>query len=106
MGHTGLDRAGVRGLSQIHGAFADQRRCESAEDKSASGSAVTPPTMWHLVRLRRSDDLPFLRPGMLDELMINANQLENSPESTAAHLRKTGLRYMVDPVLWRFQEPQ
>jgi hypothetical protein len=43
---------------------------------------------------------------MLNELMINANQLENSPESTAAHLRKTGLGYMVDPVLWRFQEPQ
>jgi hypothetical protein len=67
---------------------------------------VTTAKIWHLVRLRQSEDLPFLRPGLLDELVINANQLENSPESTAAHLRQTGLPYMVDPVLWRFQEPE
>ncbi len=62
--------------------------------------------MWHLVRLRRSDDLAFLRPGLLDQLVINANQLENGPESTAAHLRQTRLPYMVDPILWRFQVPE
>jgi hypothetical protein len=57
------------------------------------------------VRLRRTEDLPFLRPGLLDELIVNANQLENSPQSTSAHLRQTGLPYMVDPMLWRLQVP-
>lgn len=60
----------------------------------------------HYLRLRASDDLPFLQGGMCDELIVNANQLENSPESTAAHLRGTEYSYMVDPVLWRFQVPE
>src|ERR1700694_4661299 len=60
----------------------------------------------HYLRLRASDDLPFLQGGMCDELIVNANQLENSPESTAAHLRGTGYSIMVDPVLWRFQVPE
>ncbi len=59
----------------------------------------------HYVRVRRSEDLQFLGAGMCDELLLNANQLENSPERTAAHLRATGYQYMVDPVLWRFQVP-
>jgi hypothetical protein len=59
----------------------------------------------HYARLRASEDLPFLQGGMCDEIIVNANQLENSSESTAAHLRATGYRYMVDPVLWRFQMP-
>ena len=60
----------------------------------------------HYMRLRTSEDLPYLQGGMCDELIVNANQLENSPESTAAHLRGTGYGYMVDPVLWRFQVPE
>jgi hypothetical protein len=43
---------------------------------------------------------------MCDELIVNANQLENSTQSTAAHLRGTGYGYMIDPVLWRFQVPE
>ena len=61
--------------------------------------------LWHLMRLRRPDDLAFLRPGLFDELIVNANHLENSPDSTIAHLRKTRSPYMVDPMLWRFQQP-
>lgn len=63
-------------------------------------------TLVHYLRLRASDELPFLQGGMCDELIVNANQLENSPESTAAHLRGTGYSYMIDPVLWRFQVPE
>lgn len=59
----------------------------------------------HYVRVRRTEDFQFLSGGMCDELLVNANQLENSPERTSAHLRTTGYRYMVDPVLWRFQIP-
>src|SRR5205823_12561101 len=59
----------------------------------------------HIVRIRKSDDLTFVRPGLMDELVINANQLENSPDSTATTLRQTALPFTVDPVLWRFQEP-
>src|SRR5437764_3269263 len=41
----------------------------------------------------------------MDELIINANQVENSPDSTATALRQTALPFTIDPVLWRFQEP-
>jgi hypothetical protein len=41
----------------------------------------------------------------MDELLINANQLENSPESTASALRRCGLEFSVDPMLYRFQKP-
>jgi hypothetical protein len=60
----------------------------------------------HIVRVRRSDDLAFIRPGLMDEVMVNANQLENSAQSTAASLLKTSLPFTVDPVLWRFQLPK
>ncbi len=63
------------------------------------------PSLVHYVRIRRTEDLSFLAAGMCDELLLNANQLENSPERTSAHLRATGYRYMVDPMLWRFQVP-
>ncbi len=63
------------------------------------------PSLVHYVRVRRTEDLQFLGAGMCDELLLNANQLENSPERTSAHLRATGYLYMVDPVLWRFQIP-
>lgn len=42
----------------------------------------------------------------MDEIVVNANQLENSPESTATALRETTLPYSIDPVLTRFQVPE
>jgi hypothetical protein len=58
----------------------------------------------HILRVRTPDDLRFVRDGLVDELLINANQLENGPESTAAKLRKSALPFSIDPVLSRFQE--
>jgi len=59
-----------------------------------------------MVRIRRTDDLTFVRAGIMDEIIVNANQLENSPDSTATALRQTTLPFTVDPVLYRFQLPQ
>jgi hypothetical protein len=59
----------------------------------------------HIVRLRSSDDLTYIRKGLMDEVVVNANQLENSVQSTAACLWKTTLPFSIDPVLWRFQVP-
>jgi len=64
------------------------------------------PPLHHIVRVRRSEDLTFIRPGVMDEIVVNANQLENSPESTATALRETTLPYSIDPVLTRFQVPE
>lgn len=64
------------------------------------------PPLHHIIRVRRSEDLTFIRPGVMDEIVVNANQLENSPESTATALRETTLPYSVDPVLTRFQLPE
>ncbi|HXY45874.1 MAG TPA: hypothetical protein VEH29_16930 [Acidimicrobiales bacterium] len=41
----------------------------------------------------------------MDEIVVNANQLENSIQATTACLWRTTLPFSVDPVLWRFQEP-
>jgi hypothetical protein len=60
----------------------------------------------HLVRVRSSDDLTFVRAGLMDEVLMNANQLENSVQSTATALLNTTLPFSVDPVLWRFQVPE
>lgn len=62
-------------------------------------------SLWHLGRLRRSEDREFLQPGLCDALLINANQLENNCNGTAAYLEETRLPYMVDPMLWRLQLP-
>lgn len=59
----------------------------------------------HIVRVRSSDDLTYVRSGLMDEVIVNANQLENSIQATAAALWKTTLPFSVDPVLWRFQVP-
>lgn len=59
-----------------------------------------------MVRVRTSDDLTFVRAGLMDEIVVNANQLENSVQATAASLLQTTLPFMVDPVLWRFQVPR
>lgn len=67
---------------------------------------VTTSPLHHMVRIRRTDDLTFVRPGILDEIVVNANQLENSVQSTAACLWNTTLPFSVDPVLWRFQVPR
>lgn len=62
-------------------------------------------SLHHIVRLRTSDDLTYIHSGLMDEVVVNANQLENSIQSTAAKLWKTTLPFSVDPVLWRFQLP-
>ena len=59
----------------------------------------------HIVRVRSSDDLTYMRPGLMDEIIVNANQLENSIQATTAALWETTLPFSVDPVLWRFQMP-
>jgi hypothetical protein len=59
----------------------------------------------HIVRVRSSDDLTYVSQGLMDEVMVNANQLENSIQATTACLWKTTLPFSVDPVLWRFQVP-
>lgn len=59
----------------------------------------------HIVRVRSSDDLTYVSQGLMDEVMVNANQLENSIQATTAALWKTTLPFSVDPVLWRFQVP-
>ena len=59
----------------------------------------------HIVRVRSSDDLTYIRKGLMDEVVVNANQLENSIQSTAACLWRSDLPFSVDPVLWRFQVP-
>jgi hypothetical protein len=64
------------------------------------------PPLHHIVRVRGSADLTFLRAGVMDEVVINANQVENSPDSTATALRQTTLPFAIDPVLWRFQVPE
>ena len=60
----------------------------------------------HIVRVRRSEDLRFVRPGLMDEIIVNANQLEHCPDATATALRETTLPYSIDPVLTRFQMPE
>src|SRR5664280_922158 len=59
----------------------------------------------HIVRVRTSDDLTYIRSGLMDEVIVNANQLENSAQSTAAVLWRNSLPFSIDPVLWRFQLP-
>lgn len=66
---------------------------------------MSTPRLHHVVRVRRPEDLTFLRTGLMDEVYINANQLENSPERTATALRVSGLPFSVDPMLYRFQKP-
>ncbi|MGH7861212.1 MAG: hypothetical protein ACREOS_03135 [Candidatus Dormibacteraceae bacterium] len=60
----------------------------------------------HVVRIRSSDDLHFVRPGLMDEVLVNANHLENSSVSTTTTLRESTVPFMVDPVLTRFQVPE
>lgn len=67
---------------------------------------MSKPPLHHIVRVRTSDDLTYVRAGLMDEVIVNANQLENSAQSTAACLWKTTLPFAVDPVLWRFQVPR
>ena len=59
----------------------------------------------HIVRVRRTEDLTFVRAGLMDEVLINANELENSPDSTTTALRKTAMPFSIDPMLTRFQFP-
>lgn len=66
---------------------------------------MTTSPLHHIVRVRSNDDLQYVNPSLMDEIMINANQLENSAQSTAAVLWDNQLSFSVDPILWRFQEP-
>ena len=59
----------------------------------------------HLVRMRKSDDFRFARPGLMDEVLVNANLLENSPQAAAAAIAEAVVPYSIDPVLARFQLP-
>jgi len=61
------------------------------------------PPIHHAVRVRSTDDLTYIQPGLMDEVVINANQLENSLRSTIETLQGNNLPYSIDPVLWRFQ---
>lgn len=49
----------------------------------------------HVVRIRTSEDLGFVRPGLMDELMVNANLLEHCPDSTASALEMMTLPYCI-----------
>jgi len=61
----------------------------------------------HIVRVRTTDELRnFVRPGLLDEIVVNANLLEYSGRTLTALLQETSLPYSVDPVLWRLQMPE
>ena len=60
----------------------------------------------HIVRVRTTDDLQYMSPDVMDEVTINANQLENDIQSAAVTLWRTTLPFTVDPVLWRFQVPE
>jgi hypothetical protein len=60
----------------------------------------------HVLRVRQNDDYDFVRPGLADAIVINANQLENSIQSATATLWHSAMPFSVDPVLWRFQVPE
>lgn len=60
----------------------------------------------HIVRVRATEDFQYVNPDVMDEVTINANQLENDIESAAVTLWRTTLPFTVDPVLWRFQVPE
>jgi hypothetical protein len=66
---------------------------------------MTPAPLHHIVRMRTSDDLTYMREGLMDEVVLNANHVENSLQACAAKLWKTSLPFSIDPVLWRFQVP-
>jgi hypothetical protein len=63
------------------------------------------PPLQHIVRVRTGTDYEYVHPGLMDEILINANQLENSLQKATACLWKTTIPFAVDPVLWRFQVP-
>lgn len=66
---------------------------------------MTRGSLLHILRVRSRDDLSYVRVGVTDEVLVNANQLENGVDSAAATLLATKLPFAVDPVLWRFQVP-
>lgn len=64
-----------------------------------------PAPIHHLLRVRTVDDLAYARPGLQDELLINANLLEHQPQAAAAAIAAAGVPYAIDPLLTRFQLP-
>lgn len=59
----------------------------------------------HIVRVRTSDDLTYISPGLIDEIVINANQSENSIQSTRLRCGRQPCLSARGPVLWRLQVP-
>ena len=49
----------------------------------------------HIVRIRSTDDLQYVNPDVMDEVTINANQLENDIESAAVFPHVIGTRRLI-----------
>jgi hypothetical protein len=64
-----------------------------------------PAPIRHLLRVRQTEDFEYARPGLLDELLINANLLEFRPDSAVAAVSAASVPYRIDPLLTRFQLP-
>lgn len=64
-----------------------------------------PAPIRHLLRVRQTEDFEYARPGLLDQLLINANILEWRPDSAAAAVAAASVPYSIDPLLTRFQLP-
>lgn len=59
----------------------------------------------HIIRVRTPDDFDYVRSGLADEILVNANLLEHLPDSTAKAVELSSLPYSIDPLLTRFQLP-
>lgn len=59
----------------------------------------------HIIRVRTPDDFDYVRSGLADEILVNANLLEHLPDSTARAVELAALPYSIDPLLTRFQLP-
>jgi len=58
-----------------------------------------------LLRVRQTEDFEYARPGLLDEILINANLLEFRPDSAVAAVSTASVPYSIDPLLTQFQLP-
>ena len=66
---------------------------------------MPPAPIHHLLRVRTVGDLSYARPGLEDELLVNANLLEHQPRAAAEAIAAAGVPYSIDPLLTRFQLP-
>lgn len=65
---------------------------------------MTPAIPTQFVRLRQVEDLRFVGPATADIAVVNANLLENNHQAVQDWLSRTGMPFIVDPALWRFQD--